>query len=317
MNARLSFVHALSPLHAGVGQGAGVIDLPIARERATGLPFLPGSSIKGALRTRAFTNPGTRERIYTYLFGPKEIQETDNRASMIQVSDHRLLLLPVRSLAGTFAWVCSPYVLRRLARDLQDVGLTPPAAVPIVDKTHCLIDKEQAVITLEITRNNTKQHTVCLEDLELMVTGKTETNTALAKWARWIGERIFPQDSEWRTMLQERCCLVHDDVFQFRMTTSTEITARIRLQEQTKTVVDGGLWYEEALPAETILVGLMLATPHTDEQVRQSLGKDLHTNEIFQHLATLGSSVIQLGGKATVGRGLCRVGLVEPEQKAR
>jgi len=50
MDARLLFVHALSPLHAGTGQGSGVIDLPIAREKATGLPFVPGSSLKGVLR---------------------------------------------------------------------------------------------------------------------------------------------------------------------------------------------------------------------------------------------------------------------------
>jgi len=50
MTAQLTFVHALSPLHAGIGQGAGVIDLPIAREKATGIPFLPGSSLKGALK---------------------------------------------------------------------------------------------------------------------------------------------------------------------------------------------------------------------------------------------------------------------------
>ena len=50
MEALLLFVHALSPLHVGIGQGVGLIDLPIAREKATGLPILPGSSLKGALR---------------------------------------------------------------------------------------------------------------------------------------------------------------------------------------------------------------------------------------------------------------------------
>ena len=50
MNARLLFIYAISPLHAGTGQGVGVIDLPIAREKATGIPFLPGSSVKGTLR---------------------------------------------------------------------------------------------------------------------------------------------------------------------------------------------------------------------------------------------------------------------------
>ena len=31
MNVHRYFLHALSPLHAGTGQGTGVIDLPIAR----------------------------------------------------------------------------------------------------------------------------------------------------------------------------------------------------------------------------------------------------------------------------------------------
>ncbi|WP_298819062.1 RAMP superfamily CRISPR-associated protein [Chloroflexus sp.] len=49
----LYFLHALSPLHAGTGQGSGVIDLPIAREKATGIPYLPGSSVKGVLRDKS------------------------------------------------------------------------------------------------------------------------------------------------------------------------------------------------------------------------------------------------------------------------
>ena len=45
--ARLLFIQALSPLHAGTGQSIGAIDLAIARDRATGFPYLPGSSLKG------------------------------------------------------------------------------------------------------------------------------------------------------------------------------------------------------------------------------------------------------------------------------
>ena len=40
--ARQAFLlHALTPLHAGTGHAAGVIDLPIARMKATGIPFVP------------------------------------------------------------------------------------------------------------------------------------------------------------------------------------------------------------------------------------------------------------------------------------
>src|ERR1700682_5708296 len=108
-NARLTFVHALSALHAGVGQGAGVIDLPIAREKATGIPFLPGSSIKGALRTRAQQDGLSSE--YKDIFGSDPFRSEPTRASSVLFSDQRLLLLPVRSIADTFAWVTSPYIL--------------------------------------------------------------------------------------------------------------------------------------------------------------------------------------------------------------
>src|SRR5579885_1602262 len=314
MNAQLTFVHALSALHAGVGQGAGVIDLPIAREKATGLPFLPGSSVKGALRTRAFLDAkdkSAEETLYTCIFGPKEILETDSRASMVQFSDQKLLLLPIRSLAGTFAWVTSPYILRRLARDIKDIGLSQPAPVPTVTDTgkqHCLVTSDNAAIVMEIKGKNEKK--VYLEDLDL----KVQANNDLSEWAKWIGRRVFSnaEDAEWQELLNNRFCVVHDDVFNFLITTATEVTARIRLQENSKTVVDGGLLYNDALTTETILSGIVMATPHKDQKVRDLLkmDRDLTPDEIFKALEILGDNAIQLGGKATVGRGLCRVRLV-------
>src|SRR6202035_242694 len=108
MKAQLPFIHALSALHAGIGQGAGVIDLPIAREKATGIPYLPGSSLKGSIRTRSLTNNG--EQTTSHLFGTNEVQDENSTSSLVQFSDQRLLLLPIRSLAGTFAWVTSPFI---------------------------------------------------------------------------------------------------------------------------------------------------------------------------------------------------------------
>src|SRR5713101_1438442 len=135
MNARLTFVHALSPLHAGTGQGVGVIDLPIAREKATGLPFLPGSSLKGPLRSLC---PATER---TQVFGPEStnIPGGENQASPAQFSDQRLLLLPIRSLAGTFAWVTSPYILQRFVRDMKDIKTNPPTDIPSIQEGNCLI----------------------------------------------------------------------------------------------------------------------------------------------------------------------------------
>jgi len=289
--ARLTFVHALSRLHAGTGQGAGVIDLPIAREKATRLPFLPGSSLKGALRARCSAKECEQ------VFGPntKNIETESNHASSAQFSDQRLLLLPIRSLVGTFAWVTSPYVLRRLVRDIQDAEITPQAErIPNIPKIPevetCVVANGESKIRLD-----TPGAKVYLEDLEL----NSQPEADAKPWAEWIGEQVFSNDPEYQQMLIERICIVHDDVFSFLVETATEINAHIKLKEDTKTVQDGGLWYEEALPAETILSGIVLATP--------TKASNITTEDVFEVLQGLTRGTLQLGGKATTGHGMCRV----------
>jgi CRISPR-associated protein Cmr4 len=288
MNARLTFVHALSPLHAGTGQGVGVIDLPIAREKATGLPFLPGSSLKGPLRSLC----PIAER--TQVFGPEStsIPGGENQASPAQFSDQRLLLLPIRSLAGTFAWVTSPYILQRFVRDMKEVlGNIQLPSVPSITNEQCAVAKDVSKITI-----GTPQKTVYLEDLDLPVQADQDMTT----WATWIGKQVFPDDETWQAMLIERFCIVPDDIFNFLIETATEITARIKLLEGSKTVQDGGLWYEEALPAETILSGIVLVNPMPSTKITET--------EIFKILQSLTTGkAVQFGGKATVGRGMCRV----------
>lgn len=284
MEARMLFLHALSPLHAGTGQGAGAIDLPVAREKATGLPYLPGSSLKGVLRD-ACKDGETRKKI----FGPDK-DGAHEHAGSVQFSDQRLLLLPVRSLRGTFAWVTSPYILRRCLRDAENIiGLDKTPEIPLpdspdsIDRSH--VTDDECAITLD-------DHRVIFEDLDF--TAVPDEN--VRAWAEWVGKRIFPDDTDWQKMLAARFCVVHDDVMGFLLETATEVFARIRLREDAKTVDKNALWYEEALPAETILSGLVFATP-------VKAGPAV----VFEILEGLMKKPLQLGGKATVGRGLCRL----------
>ncbi len=295
MKSQLTFVHALSPLHAGIGQGAGVIDLPIAREKATGIPFLPGSSTKGALRTRCSQDEKLAK--YKEIFGsdPAEVQET--RASSVQFADQRLFLLPIRSIAGTFAWVTSPYVLHCFVRDLIEIQ-GKEAALPIPQSDHagqCIVTSDSKV---QLTQK--KENMVYLEDFDLQVSNTS--TTPIDKWAEKLSSYIFPEEDAWRNMFIERLCLVHDDLFHFMCQHATEITTRIRLQDETKTVTPGGLWYEEALPAETILSGIAM--------IGGVRAIKLTEKEIEVALKEITEKTIQFGGKATIGRGLCKMHLV-------
>lgn len=286
MKAKLLFIHSLSPLHAGTGQGVGVIDQPIAREKATNIPYLPGSSIKGVLRG-ACTGPDCED-----IFGP-ETNNADAFAGSVTINDARLLFLPVRSLSGVFAWVTSPFILHRLKRDLREITFEelPPKDVPIVAQDACLVCANDSSLKINSTR-------VVLEDLLLNCTPSTE----LQAWGEWLGKQLFEAGSYWEKSLTDKLCLVSDDVLSFLLDIGTQITSRIAIEDDKKTVASGALWYEEALPAETILVSLVVAT-----QVKAT------PESVFKALADISRSSLQFGGSATVGQGLCLTKLVPQE----
>lgn len=144
MKAKLLFLHALSPLHAGTGQGVGVIDLPIAREKGTDIPIVPGSSIKGVLRA-ACEDENTRKRV----FGP-ETSNASEYAGSAQFTDQRLLCLPVRSLAGVFAWVTSPFLLQRFKRDAEAAGTGTLQGVPEVSSEEDCLVPDESVLKLPV-----------------------------------------------------------------------------------------------------------------------------------------------------------------------
>ena len=274
----LLFIHALSPLHAGTGQGVGGIDLPIAREKATGIPYLPGSSLKGVLRDRA-RGRMDQETLFA-VFGP-ETDSAAEHAAAVQVGDAKLLLLPVRSLYGVFAYATSPYLLERFLREAALVGLSSPSGVQPPGQEEALVAPGSRL------RGEGK---VFLEDLDL--TAREESG--LGAWEDWLGEKT-------QAPVKGRLVLLHDDLMAFLLETATEVVARIRLDDETKTVAKGALWYEENLPAESLLYALVRA----ERSFRK--GKELSAEAILSLFRGLLEGTLQLGGKATVGRGLCRV----------
>jgi CRISPR-associated protein Cmr4 len=287
MDAKLYFIHAISPLHAGTGQGVGVIDLPIARERATDLPYMPGSSVKGPLRD-ATTDPGKQVRI----FGPQSNSAADH-ASSLSVGDARLLL---------FAWVTCPLVLTRLLRDARNAGETElPPLVTLDDVGECKVATNSK---LGILRNGLAPH-IYLEDLDLK-TGTVTSSNPVDDWGTWLMKKLFSTEDEfWREFLKARLCIVSDEVLKFLCQTALEVTARIALEDDTKTVKKGQLWYEEALPTESILSGIIGAV-----NVKAT------PTEVFDHLEKFfNGKTMQFGGKATVGRGMCRLVIGSPRSE--
>ncbi|AWR86726.1 CRISPR-associated RAMP protein, Cmr4 family [Meiothermus taiwanensis WR-220] len=258
MQTKAFFLQALTPVHPGTGQVSGsVIDLPVAREAATGFPLIPASSLKGVLRD------GRTDEAANKVFGsPEQMGE-------LTLTDARLLLLPVRSYAGTFALITCPLVLQRWRRDAEALGLSLELPQPS-------ITGEEVLAGSAIQYN----HQVILEDIDLRVKGSSE---ALAKA---ISGLLFGKEEQG---LMERLALVSNDVFSYFCQTGLEVIARVRLESASKTVASGALWYEEAVPAEAVFSCFAIA-------------KDAaHFAELHRR------PYLQIGGEASVGRGLLRV----------
>jgi CRISPR-associated protein Cmr4 len=294
-NNRMFWMHAVTPVHVGTGAQIGFIDLPIAREKTTAWPLVPGSGIKGVIAERFdASDPVARAKdaLLVAAFGRADdaASEQANSGALV-FTDARLVCLPVRSVFGTFAWATCAMALKRLSRDLEDAGLPLPAAVPAEPGAKVLTPEKSAL-------KNATGH-VYLADLDFEAVASKEA----AAWATAIGEWLFPGDKEWAAIFQQRFVILDGDTFQYFADTGTEITTRVRIDPATKTVATGQLWTEEALPAEAVLAGLVWCDKIFMKE-RKALGKD--EAGLLQHFCGKPLS-LQVGGKATVGRGRVRV----------
>ena len=291
MKSQVYYMHALSPLHVGVGQAVGVLDLPIMREKSTQLPIVPGTAFKGVLRDM-FHGDEKKQLRHNFFGSDTVMSGEDSQSGAFMLGDARLLLLPVRSFVGVFAYVTCPFVLKQYAADCKRAGQQDLPSIPAVGP-------EKAAKTgnsvLGHTRKPGQAEKAYLEDLDLELTAGADA------WAEHFQKMIFENESE--AMLTERFLIVHEDTFVFLAETATEVRARIRIDDTKGVVADGALWYEENLPAESVLWGVLGAMPvralgKTEEEVLAILRESVQPG-----------SVMQIGGKATVGRGLVRVRL--------
>lgn len=284
-NERTFWLHAVNPLHVGSGRGVGYIDLPIMREKVTAWPFVPGSAVKGVLADHyGASDPREREKdpLKARAFGTAG--DEGNSGSLV-FTDARIVCIPIRSFSGAFAWVTSPLCLIRLARD---IGSDTP--IPSVEKNEeALVISENSRIVLE--------GSVYLEELDFAARSSAEADP----WADHIAKGVFGNEKDWMKTFKERFVIVHDDVFSFFCETGTEVAARVRINDETKTVASGALWYEESLPTETILAGLVWC----DKVYGGKNSENRSAEEMLEHFCAAPLH-LQIGGKATVGKGLVR-----------
>lgn len=292
-HTQIYWLHTLSPTHVGTGRGVGYIDLPIHRDKVTGWPLVPGSAFKGVWADSfgATDRKRSEDPHLSAAFGRASDQHAQaSNAGALVPTDARLVCLPIRSFHGTFAWCTSAMALQLLQRDLALAGVTGLPPLPPSPATNEIRHTKTTAL-----QDNGR---ILLEDLDF--TGKP-CDSATA-WAGKLAEWIFPgeDDAAWRPLFIQRFAVLPDTIFDFFSETGTEVTTRVCINDETKAVATGQLWNEEALPAETILAGLVCC-----ERIYAHDAVGITPDDLIRFFATQPLS-LQIGGKATVGRGRVR-----------
>jgi CRISPR-associated protein Cmr4 len=288
MARALLFLYAESPVHAGGDTSRAGLDEPVQREAHTRLPVIWGQSLKGALRAHARAAGWEAKSLLYEVFGdkpPAGAGQNHAKPGSLSVGDAQLVAFPAPTLVNTYAWLASPVTLGRLRRkvDLTDWPAPdlprPPADAPTVDMREACAaspvwEGDRVVLGPFVTASR--------------------ADTATADWARWLADATLPPavPGFFRTKLTSDLVTVIDDVLRQVTIECAEITARVQLKPDEKTVAQGP-FESEYLPTETILAALL------------ECGSTTHLGALR---TLLDGQILRLGGDETIGKGLlwCR-----------
>jgi CRISPR-associated protein Cmr4 len=304
-NSRILYLFTRTPLHVGAGASVGAIDQPIQRERHTGFPIIPGSSLKGTfadlwngdLRAAPTKTNGNRKVRVTddgssspaaWLFG----SDNDKHASAgaLQFSEARLLAFPIRSAKGSFAWITCPLILQRAVRD----GVLSTETIrnlPELPDDRAVFDAN-GPLSLG-TRIVLEEYTFEVANPWL---GLATLETAL--------KSLLSSDPIW-SQLPGRLVILSNGMMSFFTRNACEIAQHVRINDETGTAEKGGLFNQENVPSETLFYGVLNAmlerrsgsntTPRTGEEALTTFADKVKDR------------VLQFGADASTGMGYCSV----------
>lgn len=291
------FLYAVSPVHMGAGQAIDVIDNPIQREKHTGHPSFAGSGIKGAVR-HSFEALGGQEADINRLLGPGSGSGDSLHAGAVSFGDAQLVALPIRSLKGGYVYATCPQALARAQRLLTITGAKVNWPALNVADNSCLLSNPRLL-------SNDKLH---LEAFEY----SAKISEELAAIAVDLAGKALPDNREYeffREKLTDDLVVLSDTDFAYFAKNAMLVEPHVRINPETGTASDGGLFYTENLPPESIMI-----TPLMASQTRTGKAKELELSaeSVISQIKTLiHSRLLQIGGDATTGRGLVVANVVE------
>lgn len=302
---QILFKKVITPAHVGSGNDLGIIDLPIQREKHTGFPKIEGSSLKGSMREAFESNSKLVPLDIHLAFGydedsdkgkktSKDLNEKTQFAGALGFSDSRLLLFPVKSAKGVFAYATCPLILKRfneevkLTESVKDADLT----VPVVNQGEALIFKGS-----KVCKGPDGRESVTLEEytFSAKIVESVDPSSLFQKAGELFGDKVT-----------ERLVVLNDDDFSYFADNATEVITRTKIDNESGTVKDGALFNEEYLPAETYLYSLVFSGPvFNDNKGSFEAG----SQAVFEWFEKNKPAYLQIGANATIGKGICKLAL--------
>ncbi len=267
---KMLFYRTITPLHIGCGQDVGVVDLPIIRERTTGYPYMPGSSIRGVFRD---IYEGTNNEMTVRIFGNDSGEIT---AGCVSIIDAHILFFPVRSNKDVFAWITCPYAISRFNSESKyflnnGFSITVPAETDIPD------DNQYSGPDL---------NDIFLEEYKFSRKGGYTLNDF-----NGFGEN------------HPNILLVSDKTF-FQFVNQATMVAQHNKLTSAKTVSDTALFSIEALPPETLFYGF-IGTTKERLFTEKVLTADAVMTEITNTIKD--NKPVFFGGHESIGMGLTKI----------
>ena len=291
--ANIMFIYTETSLHCGSGSSLGIVDLPIQREKYTDYPICQASGVKGVIREWFENKYGDNDSKIKikYTFGPDFGRgDSDAYAGAATFTDARLLLFPVRSLNNVFAYTTSRFALNRLKRDLQMAKKNVDWNIPE--------ESGNKVLGVAGSKLADSSNKVLLEEYIF----DFQPDDKVKKIAEWIAKNAIPKGDEynfWREKVKTDLLILPENVFRDFVKLSTEVQARIQIDNATKTVKSGALFYEEALPSDSLL--------YTVVMTHDAANATFTANEIMEFLSEIDNNRLQFGGDATIGKGIVNI----------
>ena len=312
MQTKILHIFTRTPLHVGAGSSVGAIDQPIQRERHTGFPIIPASSLKGSFANQwpvtLRNDKGELARLTSKKAGDKHvIDKIDSSnaawlfgsddahvsfAGSLIFSEARVLAFPIRSAKGSYAWITCPLMLQRAKRDGVISGTIP--AEPQDEQS---IFKSDGLLALGTTEKKVVLEEYCFSHTD------TYPEALASEIATLVNDELF-------SSITGRLVILSNGMMSHFVTTACDIAQHVRISDETGTAEEGGLFNQENVPSETLFYSLLSATSGRGEQFKAKKPDEAFTE--FQTKVN-GVNVFQFGGDASTGLGFCTITFNEPK----